>query len=193
MPIEPSRKEFLTKLFDEFEGLQGRKNIAQGALGSRYKDAAERQNIHLSAAKLAMKLSKQDVSTRRAFKDSFDEYCEALGVFAQGELFAAQPAAAPKVKPEAAPKTPTAPKAALSVVPPPAPRTETAPIDLDPRDQGKRAALAGIPRTQNPHKGADASVWDAGWGEGEQQAVDAAAAANPKNRRLPVAADAVAP
>lgn len=52
---------------------------------------AEQQGFNRPALKMALKLRSMEVAKRNDFLDSLQAYCEALGVWAQGDMLGDQP------------------------------------------------------------------------------------------------------
>lgn len=162
---------------------KGKRDEAQGTIGSIYEAAEREHDMHRGALKLAIKWKGMEPTALSAMKAALDEYCDALGVFDQGELDTSEGEGA------APPQPPAEPRAAEPAVA--APRTNGAAArpaerfeDGSQRELGRRARLAGKPRDDNPNEAGsvDAQQFDIGWGEAEQEHVDRAAQAESANK-----------
>lgn len=159
---------------------------AQSVVMSLYKNDVEGKNFHKKAFKQAVGLSKLEPAQFADHWTQLEEYLGELGCFDQMPLpldqKAAAPSAAAAAPPAEKPKT-EKPKAEKKVATKPA--TEEDFGSEAPRLAGKKAGLEGLGRDANPYpeNSIVAQQWDAGWTEGHQEKVDAAAKANPDNVR----------
>ena len=159
---------------------------AQSVVMSLYKNEVEGKNFHKKAFKQAVALSKLESAQFFEHITHLEEYLGELGCFDQMPLpldqKEAAPSAAAAAPPAEKPKTekPKADKKAATK-----PATEEDFGSDAPRSAGKKAGLEGLGRDANPYpeNSIVAQQWDAGWTEGHQEQVDAAAKANPDNVR----------
>ena len=135
------------------ERIEAKQSVAEGArsdLGTIYKEA-EDLGFNRGALKLALKLRNMEPEKRTDFLSSLNAYCDKLGVFAQSDLFGDTPTG---VGPDESggSKAPTVNVAQL---------------------QGEKAGKAGQRIDDNPYDEStpQRSAWDAGWIEGQAEAV----------------------
>ncbi len=192
MEFDPQRAETLRSYRQKIGVATEDKNEAVGTLGAIYKDLDDK-GFHKAAVKHAHKLSKLEAPSFRVYYDALNEALHAFGCFDQKDLFldgkATEVKAAPinaETKDPELHKEPEKPKPEKASA-----KTKPAKPEKDDfgtagaKERGVQAGLNGKDKDANPCPAGslDAQQWDAGWTEGRQKLVDAAALADGQNQR----------